>query len=216
MSKQTFSLWAGIFSLASLAVVGVALLFSKDFGAMTQSHPFSMGFVKLAVLGTFGELLKVRLARKTWALDHVPERAAVWGLYGLWFTWAFAGFSMMVDGLMAAGLWPSVETEGLGRTLWVAFSKSLWINFLGMFAWGMMVAHDYFNYLIANRWRRFSLHGFAEHVDKGFAFAFIPKTFLFWIPAHTFTFAMPGEWRVFIAALLSVALGFFLSVGKRS
>ncbi len=215
MPKSSLTFWSVLFTLASLCVIGFALLFPGDFGALSKSHPFALGFVKLGVLGTFGELLKVRLARKSWALDHVPERALVWGLYGLWFTFAFAGFSMMVDGLMKIGYWPSLGEQGISATLWTAFSKSLWINVLGGFAWTMMVAHDYFNYLIAHRWKRFSLKGFAEQVDKGFAFAFIPKTFLFWVPAHTFTFAMPGEWRVFIAALLSIVLGFFLSVGKR-
>ena len=48
------------------------------------------------------------------------------------------------------------------------------------------------------------------------ALAFVPKTLLFWVPAHTFTFAMPPEWRVFIAAVLAIVLGFLLSVARRA
>ncbi len=37
----------------------------------------------------------------------------------------------------------------------------------------------------------------------------------FWFPAHTLTFLLPGEQRVLCAALLSVFLGFFLSIAAR-
>jgi hypothetical protein len=99
--------------------------------------------------------------------------------------------------------------------LWLAFSKSLWINVLGMYALGMMVAHEYFNHLIAGGWKSWSFNAFADGAQPRFTLGFLPKTLFFWIPAHTFTFAMPGEYRVFIAALLAIVLGFFLSVGRR-
>ena len=37
----------------------------------------------------------------------------------------------------------------------------------------------------------------------------------FWIPAHTITFLLPPEYRVLMAAYLSVALGAILAYGKR-
>ena len=38
---------------------------------------------------------------------------------------------------------------------------------------------------------------------------------LFWYPAHTVTFLLPGNMRVLFAALLGVALGILLAVGAR-
>ena len=36
----------------------------------------------------------------------------------------------------------------------------------------------------------------------------------FWIPAHTVTFLLPPEYRVFVAALLSIALGLILALAS--
>jgi hypothetical protein len=206
-----------VFTVGSLAIIVYALGFPAAFAATTTAHPFLAGFVKLLCLGTFGELLKYRISKGSWSLDYIIERAIVWGIFGLWFTLAFAGFAALVKGLvtMENPLWPS-SIRIVPDNLWMAFSMSLWINLLGMYAWGMMVGHEWCNHLISSRWRSWSLRAFAEGADKNFVLAFIPKTLLFWIPAHTFTFAMPAAYRVFIAALLAIVLGFLLSVGRRA
>ena len=50
-------------------------------------------------------------------------------------------------------------------------------------------------------------------VQWGFVFK---KTIpLFWFPAHTITFLLPGEMRVLFAALLGVLLGVILSIAAR-
>ena len=50
-------------------------------------------------------------------------------------------------------------------------------------------------------------------VQWGFVFK---KTLpLFWFPAHTITFLLPGEMRVLFAALLGVLLGVILSIAAR-
>lgn len=50
-------------------------------------------------------------------------------------------------------------------------------------------------------------------VQWGFVFK---KTIpLFWFPAHTITFLLPGEMRVLFAALLGVALGVILAIAAR-
>ncbi len=213
--KTSSKLIVALFPLGAIALIAFALTMPAKFGVTTKAHPFAMGFVKLFFLGTFGEILKYRFAKGTWILDKVIQRALVWGVFGLWFTLAFAGFSALVGGLVAIHLWPASVAESSG-TLWMAFSKSLWINFLGMFGPGMMIAHEYCNYLIKNGWKSWGLKKFADQADARFLLSFIPKTLLFWIPAHTFTFAMPAEWRVFIAAVLAIVLGFLLSVGRRS
>ncbi len=203
-----------VFPVGAVVLAGFALVAPQRFGAVSASYPFAMGFAKLFLLGTFGEMLKYRLTKGSWLLDKSLQRGVVWGVYGLWFTMAFAGFSSLVEGIVARGLWPA-SLANAPSPLWIAFSKSLWINLLGMFGPGMMVSHEYFNYLIRNGWRSWSLNKFAEQCDPKFVLSFIPKTLLFWIPAHTFTFAMPAEWRVFIAAMLAIVLGFLLSVARR-
>lgn len=198
-----------------MALILFAVIFTSNFEHVTKAHPFAMGFLKFFLLGTFGELLKYRIANSTWKLDHIPERSLIWGAFGCWFTMVFAGFSFLVDGLIGIGLWPA-GIFILPDFIWVALSKGLWLNVLGMFGWGMMVTHEYFNFAISQRWTVFSLRKFAAHVDNNFILVFIPKTLLlFWVLANGFTFTLPYEWRVFTAALLAVVLGFLLSVGKK-
>ena len=213
---KKFSAFSVFFILGSIALIVFAVVATEDFESATKSYPFFMGFIKFFLLGTLGELLKHRLSHSDWKLDFIVERSLVWGVFGIWFTLIFAGFSILVDGLIEINLWPS-GIAIVPDFLWVAFSKGLWLNVLGMYGWGMMVSHEYFNFVIKRRWKVFALNKFAEHVDTKFILSFIPKTLVFfWIPANSFTFVLPYEWRVFAAALLAVALGFFLSVGKKS
>ncbi|MCG3139151.1 MAG: hypothetical protein HJJLKODD_03030 [Phycisphaerae bacterium] len=201
------------YSAGTIAVILFALLAPDTFTSWTRQHPFLMGYAKFFILGTFGELLKFRLSRGHWRLEHILERAFVWGWFGCWLVLIFPGFEALVDGLVAKGYWPATAGPIAAR-YWLAFSKSFWLNGLGMFGFGMMVTHDYFNHLITTRWRNWSLYSFAEAADKQFLLAFIPKTLLFWIAAQTFNYLMPANWRVFIAGLLASVLGFLLSVGR--
>ena len=51
----------------------------------------------------------------------------------------------------------------------------------------------------------------------GFVSFIVLKTIpFFWIPAHTVTFLLPGEYRVVVAAFLSIALGAILAFSKKS
>jgi len=191
-------------SLAAAAT----LVFPEWFAAATRDHPFAMGFLKFALLATFGEYLKKRLAAGRWAGEGAPmllARAAGWGLFGMWFAMVFPLFSAGVDALVAASLWPA------GPPLWLAFSKSLWINVLGLYGWTMMLAHEWLNASLAAG-RPVALPAFGAALDPAVWYGRVPWTILlFWLPAHTVTFSLPGEWRILSAAALSVALGFLLS-----
>ena len=101
--KTSSKLIVFLFPLGSIALIVFALTLPAKFGATTKAYPFVMGFVKLFFLGTFGEILKYRFAKGTWILDKVIQRAVVWGVFGLWFTMAFAGFSALVGGLVSGG-----------------------------------------------------------------------------------------------------------------
>jgi hypothetical protein len=51
---------------------------------------------------------------------------------------------------------------------------------------------------------------------NGFVSFVLLKTIpLFWIPAHTVTFLLPPEYRVMMAAMLSIALGAILAFAKK-
>jgi hypothetical protein len=51
--------------------------------------------------------------------------------------------------------------------------------------------------------------------DRQWNFIFKKTIPLFWYPAHTITFMLPGEYRVLFAALLGVALGVILAIGAK-
>jgi hypothetical protein len=201
------------FTIGSAAVIAFALVWPPLFGKLSHDHPFLMGFAKLFLLGTFGELLKRRLTSGNWGLDRSVQRGVVWGLFGVWFAVAFPAFDAAVEGLIEKGLWPA-SVSLVSVPLWRAFSKSFWLNGLGMYGWGMMVTHNYCDFLIRNGWRTWSLSTYATQADTRFLLAFLPKTLLFWIVAQTFNYSLPPEWRVFGAAILAIVLGFLLGVGR--
>lgn len=205
------AVWIGL--LATVAVFLTVPAFREVFRALTAAHPFIMGFGKIALLGTMGELLGVRIATGTWRLTgvRIHQRVLVWGFLGIVFTVVFPLFSFGVDGLLSAGLIP-----GAGSTLAAAFWKSFFMNLI--FAFPMMVFHRITDSLI-ERGKLFSLWPLLEvwlaidwrsmlHV-VGFACLW------FWIPAHTMTFMFPAEFRVVTAALLAVVLGAILGFAKK-
>lgn len=191
------------------------LLFNLDtFKQATSEHPFIMGFLKVALLATFGEFLKIRLRIGQWEISSPIHRFIIWGVFGLWFTVAFPLFSFGVEKLIEVGLWPAFK-EGIIATIWLAFSKSLFINVLGGYAFTMMVAHEYCNAVIVRK-RFVSLFEFSSTMEPNFWFSFIPKTiFWFWLLAHTITFLLDDVFRVLMAAMLSIALGFILSFREK-
>ena len=146
-------------------------------------------------------------------MDLFPVRVIVWGFFGLIMTVAFALFANGVQAMMGTPLWfgePLMLSNSFGNRFIFAISTSFWMNML--FAYPMMLGHEWFNAVLAKRGfvggGEF-LSGLNAHVWG----SFIPKTILyFWIPAHTVTFLLPAEFRVLMGALLSVALGFFLTI----
>ena len=62
-----------------------------------------------------------------------------------------------------------------------------------------------------------SLKDAVKGVDwSGFINFVVFKTVpFFWIPAHTIVFLLPGEYRLVVAALLSIALGILLTLANK-
>ena len=81
-----------------------------------------------------------------------------------------------------------------------------------IFAYPMMFSHEWFNQGI-EKGKPVGGAEFFAAADANVWGSFIPKTILyFWIPAHTVTFLLPAEFRVLVGALLSMALGFILTI----
>jgi len=202
---RLFDVLAIFYLLAFLAIV----FFNLDvFIALTTQYPLPMGFLKLALLATFGEMVKIRRLNGQWNFKDWPFKFVVWGFFGVWFAIVFPLFGTGLAGVTAKGLWPSFGG------IFAAFSTSLWMNILALYAWPMMLVHEYFNKVIEKK-RFVSTIKFGEELDKRVWFRFIPLTVLFfWLPAHTVTFLLPEEFRVLMAALLSLALGFLLTIKK--
>ncbi|XOU93944.1 MAG: hypothetical protein ACNFW9_03800 [Candidatus Kerfeldbacteria bacterium] len=194
------------FMLGSMLILGWAALHTGHFKSYVNSAPYAMGFIKLFFLGTLGELIKYRISKKTWKLDYILERAIFWGLFGIWFTNAFPFF---------AGGTGAIITKGLWWDNFQALSSSLWINIFGGYALYMMIIHEYCNHLIKTRYHGWRLSNFAKNVDRHFIFCFLPMTLIFWVCAHTITFSLPPDLQILSAAVLAIALGIFLSVGRR-
>ena len=204
-SKRLIDVIAVIYFLGVLSLIFFNL---QSFIFLTATFPIAMGFLKFAALATFGELVKIRKKTGKWIFKDWPFKLIVWGLFGVWFTFIFPIFSAGTTAIISNGLWPS-----LGM-IFAAFSTSLFMNVLALYAWPMMLIHEYFNVLIEKK-KIVSLVEFGEQLDKKVWFGFIPLTIIvFWLPAHTITFMLPNEFRILMAALLSVALGFILTIKK--
>jgi len=205
-----------LFSIIVLAVFILILVISPSrelFKAATAAHPFLMGFVKFSLLATVGELFAIRLTKKTWRFPSgIAARACIWGFLGIVIALMFKVYSGGVAYIIQLGLFP-----GLSGRLFSAFVCSLLMN--TTFAPTMMIFHKITDTAITmkyNRERLISLKNVVGNIDFktliGFTIALtIP---CFWIPAHTISFMLPGEYQIVMAASLSIALGILLSLKK--
>ncbi len=206
---------AFVWLMALTAVIAVlAIPESREiFKDLTRAHPYTMGFLKIAILGTMGEMLGGRIVTGIWRLTGIrlPQRMLVWGFLGLIFTSVFPLFSFGVDGLLQAGLIP-----GAGSALAAAFWKSFFMNLI--FGFPMMVFHRISDTLI-DRGELFGIWPLTEittGIDWRNMYRIVGAACLwFWIPAHTITFLLPPEFRVISAALLAVILGAILGFAKK-
>ena len=185
----------------------------KNFGVFTEHYPYLMGFFKVGLLATFGEMLKVRVKTGSWKVPSLIARFLVWGVVGLLFTFVFAMFAKGIGGLMGTPLWFgdkfTIGEKSFGQNLLFAFSTSFWQNVI--FAFPMMLGHEWCNEVI-NQKRFIGGAEFLEKLNKPIWGSFIPKTIIFfWIPAHTVTFLLPGNYRVLMSAVLSLVLGAILT-----
>ena len=215
MREQKSELFPLCFSIGVIAAFVLVLTIpgSREvFKTMTAVHPFVMGFIKFAFLATVGEFIAIRLQRKRWMLPAGAfAKLIVWGLFGIVIALMFKIFAGGVGLLLENGILP-----GEGIAVWQAFLTSLLMN--ATFGIALMSSHRVTDTIIvlACEKKKITVENIAASIDFKALIGFtIMKTIpLFWIPAHTITFSLPGEYQIVVAAFLSIVLGIFLSLKK--
>lgn len=178
-----------------------------------NANPYAGGFIKFALLATMGELLVGRIVKKSWAIPPAfAARVLIWGFLGMIITLIFKVFSGGVSAAIQSGLLPFGESA-----IATAFFVSALMNLT--FAPTMMAFHRFTDAYLDIRFGERKKPTLPELVQKMDFVTFIgfviKKTIpLFWIPAHTITFLLPPEFRVVVAAYLSIALGLLLAIAK--
>ncbi|MBQ8222266.1 MAG: hypothetical protein IJZ87_02795 [Bacteroidales bacterium] len=222
-----------ITTLAVLAVIGTFAFVpgAMDwFNGMTAEHGMIMSFFKFAILGTFGEMLALRI-RKGCYLEKgfgLVPKMLVWGFLGVIIASAMiifkSGTVVLLEkgfSVTQAGEWFSDDFSG-GKVL-VALLVSVLMNTI--FAPVFMTFHKVTDIHISETGG--TLKGFfcnklkiqetiAHKInwDLQYGFVFKKTIPLFWYPAHTITFLLPGNYQVLFAAFLGVVLGLILSIKK--
>ncbi len=204
--------------LSVIVAIGAFLAFGTTrelFEIATKSHPYIMGFFKFMILATMGELLAIRIVTGQYNKPvGMVWKAVVWGFIGVLITLMFNVFAGGVMSVMKKGLLPFA-----GSTFAFAFFTSAIMNLL--FAPTFMGIHKYTDAYIELRYANGRSPSMREVVDAidfyGFVSFVLLKTIpLFWIPIHTITFLLPAEYRVIMAAGLSIVLGAILSFSAKS
>jgi hypothetical protein len=217
MNRGDFLWLAALCAASSIMLVPSS---HQIFISATKAHPYVMGFGKFAVLATMGELLAIRIAMGEWKRPAgVTYRGIIWGLIGVLIVLMFEIFSSGVAAAVSKGLLWSGDVST--SKIWTAF----WISSIMNFAFGpvFMTLHritDTYIDLICGENTPpgdVKLSDVIARIDwQGLVSFVVLKTIpFFWIPAHTITFLLPPEYRVLMAAYLSIALGAILSYGKR-
>lgn len=201
------------------ALIGIiAFLLSptthKVFVSFTTDYPYIAGFLKFAILATMGDLLAYRIVTSEWKIRKgFLFRVFIWGFLGMAIVLVFTIFGAGITAAMEKGVLP-----GVGCTIAFAFFTSAIMNLT--FAPTMMGFHrltdTYADLKFIEGRKNLKLDQVSDEIDWNNFISFVVlKTIpAFWIPAHTITFLLPPEYRVLMAAFLSIALGAILSFAK--
>lgn len=210
MAKYGTIIWLSILALAAGFLIYPAT--NSLFLETTANHPYIMGFVKFAILSMMGEFLAARLVYGKWTrVRGMMPKMVVWGILGIMIVAMFSLFSHGVDGAAAEGLL-FLGGSKLLRALFISSIMNL------TFAPVFMASHRITDLYIDSRYsgKAISVSQIIGTIDwEKFIKDIVVKTIpLFWIPAHTITFMLPGGYKVLFAASLSIVLGLILSFAK--
>ncbi|MBR6310368.1 MAG: hypothetical protein IKR52_04120 [Paludibacteraceae bacterium] len=217
-----------------LAVLGIFAFVPSAlnwFENTTKEHGMVMSFFKFAILGTFGEMLALRIRKGVYYETGfgVLPKMLVWGVLGVVIASAMTIFKNGTIALLDGGFhldgraaeW--FKTDLCWGKVLVALCISVLMNTL--FAPVFMTFHKITDIHIAETGG--TLKGFFSKVipaqdilankinwNVQYGFVFKKTIPLFWYPAHTVTFLLPGTYQVVFAAFLGVVLGLILSIKK--
>lgn len=196
--------------------------------AFNASHGMVMSFLKFGILSTLGEMIGLRISSGVYSRKGfgIMPRMIVWGVLGVGINIAMIIFSngtpvvLQYLGMQDA---PEIMQGALSwKKVGVAFAVSLSMN--TFFAPVFMTLHKITDtHILAHGG---TLRGFFTPIKMReimmglnwsvlWGFVFKKTIPLFWYPAHTITFLLPGNMRVLFAALLGVILGILLAIGAR-
>ena len=197
----------------------------------TKAHGLLMSFFKFAILGTFGEMLALRIREGVYIKKGfgLLPKLLIWGVLGVVIASAMTIFKAGTVKLLDGGFHLNGKAAEwfAGDLSWGKFFVALCVSVLmnTLFAPVFMTFHKITDIHIAETGG--TLKGFFSsplkigealskkinwNIQYGFVFA---KTIpLFWYPAHTITFLLPPTLQVLFAAFLGVVLGVLLSIKK--
>ncbi|WP_147820439.1 hypothetical protein [Salidesulfovibrio onnuriiensis] len=208
-----------IVCIAAGVLIVLPVLFPEllpGFKAWTTACPFLSGFVKFALLATFGESLALRIATGAYLRPGfgVLPRALAWGVLGMSVSLAFTIFAAGAPALLARMGFAHPQP------VLVAFTVSLTMNCI--YAPVLMLAHKLSDAHVERTGGSLPAYlttmpdiaAYFAAIDWSIMWGFVfRKTIpLFWVPAHVVTFLLPPYLRVGFAALLSVTLGVILAL----
>lgn len=205
-----------------IMLIGISFLLffpvtNKVYLELVATHPYLLGFVKFAILATMGEFLAVRIMKGQWEkiIGFIPK-AVVWGVIGMLITFMFKLFPYGIQAMIEHGL--LYGGSGFGGQILFAFYTSLIAN--AIFGPVFMAAHRISDRYIEMKIliQDVSIKKVIEAIDWPDFFGFVVgKTIpYFWLPAHTITFLLPGDYRILFSAYLSIVLGILLAFAKKS
>jgi hypothetical protein len=192
---------------------------------LNRDHGLFLSFFKFAVLATMGEVIGLRIKSGAY---HKPgfglvPRAIVWGFIGVSVAFAFkifgTGAPLLLEYMGFENATVFINSPGFSfEKLLVAFTISTTLNLF--YAPVMMTFHKITDtHIVDNEGTIVCLFRpirFGEIMAKmdwkvQWNFVFKKTIPLFWIPAQTINFLLPGEFRILLAALLGIVLGVLLA-----
>ena len=168
--------------------------------AWVTANPLFSAAVQFAILGTLGEIISFSLQNKRFALPvngvQLVGKIFAWALLGVVIKYGFTGMKGFTQALLDHHLLPQFTGSGIGRALTVSVFTNVF------FGPQMMAFHRLEDNLILRQ------KGFAGITRAWWTLIW------FWIPAHTITFSLPGDYQIGLAALWSLVLGIIMGYSK--
>lgn len=217
--------------LCVVVILAPFFLFDSVYAAyktFNAEHGMIMSFIKFAILSTFGECIGLRISTGNYNQKGfgILPRAFVWGILGMGISMAMTIFYNGTPAfLVSVGMDDAVAVMGQAlswKKAFVALCISVAQNTI--FAPVFMTLHRVTDTHIMQTGG--TLRGFFRPIPMGeilanlnwrrqWSFVFKKTIPLFWFPAHTITFLLPGDLRVLFAALLGVVLGVLLAIAAQ-